>query len=281
MKLSKYLDFTGIYMFGLLVLAVGLPLSNFLMSIGQVLIAAAWLLEGKYKTKLQCLWTNKGALIFTSIFFLHVLGLLYSTDYSYAFNDLRIKLPLLVLPFLIATSGTLSKKKFSSIMLVFSGAVLIGTLVSTGELIGVNNWLRSLVGVPARVILDVRCISLYISHIRFSLMICLAIFWLVFSVSDQSIPFKLNKWLFLLAAFWLFLFLFLIESITGLGIMIIAGLIWLIYNAIAINNLKKRIVYLAVFLLLPVSLMVYIANLVDEFYHVEPEQIENLDQKNC
>ncbi|HIN40246.1 MAG TPA: O-antigen ligase domain-containing protein [Flavobacteriales bacterium] len=281
MKSSKYLNYSGIYMFGLLVLAVGLPLSNFLMSIGQVVVGIAWLMEGGYKRRLQGLLSNKGVLIFLSIFFLHILGLLYSTDYTYAFNDLRIKLPLLVLPFLIATSEKIKKKNLAYIMLVFSGAVLIGTLVSVGELIGINNWFRSFAGIPENVILDVRYISLYISHIRFSLMICLSIFWLIFSVSDNSIPFKLSKWLFLLVALWLLLFLFLLESITGLGIMIIAGFIWLVYRAIAIKNIKKRIISLLGISLLPVVLMLYMVNLIEGFYHVEPEQIENLDQKTA
>ena len=281
MKLLKYLDASGIYLFGLIVISIGLPLSNFLMSIGQVIIAIVWLSTGNYLKKFQRLWKNKGALIFSSILFLHIIGLLYSSDYSYAFNDIRIKLPLLVLPLFIASFKPLSKKQFATIMLVFTSAVLIGTLVATGELIGLNNYLRSFLSIPERLVLDARGISMYISHIRFSLMICLAIFFLAFSYLDRSFPFRLNKWMVILVCAWMFVFLFLMESITGLGIIIVVGLIFLIYKIIAIKTLKRKLAYLSILILLPVSLMIYLSNFINDFYHIEVEQIVNLDKKTA
>ena len=132
-----------IYLFGLALMVIGLPLSNFLMSISQMILGANWLIEGNYKNKLQRFWNNKPSVVVCSIFLLHVLGMAYTSDFTYGLNDLRIKSPLFILPFIIASTPSLPLKHVSLIMEIFTTCVLMGIVVSFSELIGLNNWIRN------------------------------------------------------------------------------------------------------------------------------------------
>ena len=158
-----------IYFAGLLLLAVGLPLSRVLMSMGQLVLVANWLLEGDLKGKWQRFVSIPAAWIFASIFGLHVLGLLWTSDFDYAFNDLRVKLPLLALPVIMATSGPLSQRLYRWLEWLFIAAVLLGSFISTAVWMG---WTK-------HQITDVRDISLFISHIRFSLLIAVVVLMLL------------------------------------------------------------------------------------------------------
>src|ERR1700751_2082903 len=87
-----------IYIFALLLLAIGLPLSKYLMSLSQLILLGNWILEGNLKSKFILFWKNKPAFVLSSLLFLHFLGLIYTSDFGYALNDIRIKLPLFALP---------------------------------------------------------------------------------------------------------------------------------------------------------------------------------------
>ena len=62
---------------------------------------------------------NKPALLFSSIFLIHLLGLFITTDFNYALKDLRTKFPLFLLPLIISTSEAIGKKGFYHFMLFF------------------------------------------------------------------------------------------------------------------------------------------------------------------
>ena len=84
----------NLYLLGLIVLVFSMPLSKFGMSIAQIGIAISWVVGGDFKNKLSRFFSSKTALVLSSLFLLHVLGLLWTTDFNYAFKDLRIKAPL-------------------------------------------------------------------------------------------------------------------------------------------------------------------------------------------
>src|SRR5436853_4208280 len=92
-----------IYYTGLLLLVTGLPLSLFVTSVAQFVLLASFLLERNYRQRLQDFLLNIPALVLTGIYMMHVGGLLFTKDFSWAAHDLKIKLPLLLMPFLIGT----------------------------------------------------------------------------------------------------------------------------------------------------------------------------------
>jgi hypothetical protein len=162
----NYLSRENIHIFSIIVMMVGLPLSPFLMTVGQVLFVANWLFDTDIFDKIKRAFTNKLTLSFLAIILLHFIGLLYTDNFDYALRDLRVKLPLLTLPLVFATTKPLSEQQWRGLFKLFGIAVLIGTIVSsyllfTGALFEMSS---------------IRRISNFISHIRFSLMICLTIF---------------------------------------------------------------------------------------------------------
>ena len=193
-----------IYTFALILLVAGLPLSKFLMSLSQIILACNWVLEGDLKNKFTSFWKNKTALVISSLLLLHFIGLTYSSDLIYAFKDIRIKAPLFILPLIISTSKPLSQKLFDSILQLLVGAVLIGTIISSLILMDIIH----------RPVIDIRDISIFISHIRFALLICIAIFissYFIFYSEHIS-----SKIIWSCTILWLAFFLIVMESLTGL-----------------------------------------------------------------
>jgi len=212
-----------LYVSGLIILVAGMPVSLFLMSISQFILAGSFLLEGNVTEKFRRFLSNKAALLIAGIWLMHLVGLLWTTDVLQGLNDIRIKLPLLVLTIIIAGSDPLSKKQFHWVLACFVASVMIGTLVS----------MAVLTGIIQRDIIDIRDVFIFkISHIRFALFTCIAVFVLIYFIFSRkekvSLPLKI---LFTALALWFFCFLFIVESLTGLSICIAVLFLYLIFYA--------------------------------------------------
>ena len=152
-----------LFFIALSLMVISLPLSRFGLSVAQFILLGNWLLEGDFKRKIKQFSNNKPAIVLVSFYLLHIIGLIYTSDLSYAMKDLRVKLPLLALPIILATTRPLENKKFDLLLLLYIGAVLAGTFINFGILL-------------TKEIRDIREISPFISHIRFSLNVCIAVF---------------------------------------------------------------------------------------------------------
>ncbi len=172
---SIKVNHSTIYFVGLFLLIISLPLSRFSLSVAQFVIVVNWFWEAGFKNKLTSLRLNKPALVLISLYILHAIGLIYTSDYNYAINDLKVKAPLLILPVIIATSKPLERNKFNLLVLFYIGAALVASLISFGILIFKD-------------ISDIREISPFISHIRLSLNICLAIFFSGYFIFKNGTP---------------------------------------------------------------------------------------------
>jgi hypothetical protein len=199
-----------IYIFSLILLVVGLPLSKFLISLSQIILICNWFLEGDLRKKFSSFLKNKAALAASSILLLHFFGLLYTSDFAYGFKDIRIKIPLLLLPLIISTSEPISLRVKHMVLKFLVAAVTVSTVIST----------LILTDVIHRDIADVRYVSIFISHVRMALLICISIFscvWFLMHPSEK-------KWrlLYAVLTIWLFVFLVLVESMTGISALLIA-----------------------------------------------------------
>jgi hypothetical protein len=205
MRLSRQEFQSAIYLFGLMVFVASIPLSNYFMSLAQWLLVANFFIDYNLKAKLKRLWNNKAALIIIGIFVMHVVGMIWTSDIQYALKDIRIKLPLLILPFILAAESPLSSKGFRLILFTHALAVTVGSLYIVWRIYAEN-------------ISDPRDASSLISHIRFALNICMALFSLGYYIfcSDKI---KTGIRILLVAdLLWLFVFLFILRSFTGLAV---------------------------------------------------------------
>lgn len=247
----------SIYFAGLLLLAISLPLSLFLLSVAQIILMLNWVLENNFKEKWAILKRKESIFAFGVIYLIHIFGMFYSTDLSYGFHDLKIKLPLLVVPIIIGTTQPVKFKQFVIVLSAFCGAVLVSTMISTGRLF---EWW----GTPVR---DVRDISIFISHIRLALMVNLSIFlllWMVVKSKRGSIKAGLT-----LLIFWFVFFLIILKSVTGIAILLIMVVIFSLWW---IKKLKSIIAkwFLVVGFLMGILIgATYISHSIAKFNYVE------------
>jgi hypothetical protein len=215
----------AVFVIAIALLIIGLPVSKFLMSVSQIVLIANWILEGDLKHKFTEFFRNKPAFILSSLLFIHVIALLYSTDLTYGFKDVRIKLPLFLLPLIFSTSKPISKETFRIFLQLFLGSIFVATIISTLILTGI--------GIHRKVV-DIRDISIFISHIRFGLLICIAIFIAVYLLTKST-----DTWLKILYSIficWLFVFLIILESVTGLSALLIASFVLLLVKGLRATN---------------------------------------------
>jgi O-antigen ligase len=245
---------------------VSLPLSPFGVSISQFILIGNWIAEKNFRNKFAHLKHNYGLLLFLSIMLLHLLGMLHTTNIAFGFHDMKLKLPLLIIPFVVGTSKRMGWKPLKLLLILFNWAVFIATLISMGVYFGMGN-----------VVVDnIRDISIFISHERFALYIILSIYFLLYFLffEDES---KSRKTLHIFLILWFISFLAILKSLTGLVILSIASVPFVIY----ILRSKKRPVLLTVFVVIFTSTLVYLSvisvQIYREFVSVPPVNTDTLD----
>ena len=283
------------YLLGLLMVAVGLTLSPFLMGMSQFWLATVWLVDGlvakDFKNKLLRFWNNKAAVLLVAFYLMHVVGLLWTSDFHYAMKDLRVKLPILVMPFVLSSMEPLDRKRFDLVMLVYVISVFIATLFSS-----ITYWRHDYE--------DVREISRFISHIRFCLNIvfCIAIIgWYIvktkvsensqsvegsskarFPVPAFSTKIAINRYLQYFLLFWFIYQIYIFESLSGY---VILGAVVLVTAVYAFLQWKKsRAWHIAVgataLVLLVVGFLLAI-HFVRPMLKVEPVDFAALEKKTA
>ena len=288
------------YLLGLLMVAVGLTLSPFLMGMSQFWLATVWLVDaltppfkgaGGIKTKLSRFWRNKAAVLLVAFYLMHVVGLLWTSDFQYALKDLRVKLPILVMPFVLSSMEPLDRKRFDLVMLVYVLSVFIATLFSS-----VTYWRHDYE--------DVREISRFISHIRFCLNIvfCIAIIgWYIvktkipeasqkaegqskvrFPVPAFSTKFAVNRYLQYFLVFWFVYQIYILESLSGY---VILGAVVLVTAVYAFLQWKKsrawHVAVVATVLAFLVVVTLLAIHFVRPMLKVEPVDFAALEKKTA
>ena len=186
----------------LAMMAISLTLSPFMMGASQFLLVITWLFTGDpIKVKCQRFLHNRIALLLVSLFLLHVIGLAWTSDFAYAFKDLRIKLPILLLPVVLSSMKPLEKKQLDLLLLLYVLAVFVATCISFGTYLQHNYE-------------DVREISRFISHIRFCLNIVLVIGIICYYLFTRQTPWW-EKLLQIAFIAWFLYQLFVFESLSG------------------------------------------------------------------
>lgn len=248
MQLSRQNFHNYAYFVSLIIIAISLPYSKFSLSIGVILLVINWLLSFQWKKKWAMFKKNSAVLFFVIFYLVHLAGILYSTDKSFAFNQLRIKMPLLFLPVVMATTEKIQPLAIKSILLLFVAAVFSNTLISSAYIF---NFL------PVK-ISDYRDASLFISHIRFSLMLLLAlsIIWYFFRKEKTCIPLRM---VYFIVFLWLIFYLFLFKVLTGIFLFFILLFSIIVREIILCNSMVKKTYILcgAILLLLAISFMLW------------------------
>lgn len=229
------------------------------MSIVPGFLMVNWLAEGQFVTKMQRLKERKSVLLIISVFFVYLIGLCWTNDLKSGLHDVKIQLPLLVLPLVIGTSASLNYRQIKSVIYFFSAAVVVASFISIVVLLGFSG----------KAIQDTREISLFISHIRFALLVNISIFSLGWFLWNQEKNNTLEKILLLLTMFWLTVFLVILKSVTGWVVFLIVSSVVLGWGILHLKTFVWRIALLVVFASIFVVPLAYIGYVVQQFYQIE------------
>lgn len=266
----KKITHQQIYLGILLAVAISLPLSKALMSIFPFLLLINWMWEGKLKEKLRSFLRNPTVWLLPSVFGLYLLGLLWTDSLRWGLHDLKIQIPLLIFPLVIGTSKPFNFRQIKTIILFFAVAVIVSSFCSMYVWLGFSNI----------EVFDIRDISLFISHIRFSLLINIAIFallWFVFNPKLETS--QREKIVYFSMIIWLVLFLFILKSITGIVVFIMVSFALASWFSFRIKHVVLRFSLYVFLLMIPVFIGAYITRSINEFYNVEEVTESELGEK--
>lgn len=287
MKAIFNTDYKSAYFICLLLLAISLPLSKFMMSVFQFALLIIWLWEGcsikrskevnsntfsyllscaknNFLFKTKAFLENKFAILAAALFLLYLIGVVYKPNWAEAVLELKGKLPILGLALIIGSMPILSQRQKQHIILWFTFAVFVAVIF--GYIKFIQNSFT-----------DPRELVLFVSPVRFSLMSCFSIFSVsYYIIKDKHLGRNLRIFLSL-QLLMILGFLFLIESI--IGFIILLTLIFVV-GILYIRLLKSVIQKIGVsflILIIPIISLVYLKSIHEGFYNVERVSFKKLD----
>jgi hypothetical protein len=258
----------GIYLFSLALLVSCLPLSRYLLSLAQFLLVLNWLVEGRPGEKVTRLRQNPSALVLASLFLLYAAGMLLTSNLGSGWLRVKNALPLLAIPVVMASSPPLSWTNLRRLLLLFVTAVSIAALVC----------LISYEKTEGTEIRDFRTISLFMSHIRFSLLIVMAILSLLYLAFYRNRTRGLQKFLLLSVALLLIAFLLFLRSLTGFILLLITTIVFLL--ATARLSRSRLVVYGLPVLAVSLTgiLLLLSGSMVTRFFRPDPVDLSQTDR---
>lgn len=224
----------------MILVVVSLPFSIFLLSVAQIILTLNWIAEGNFHKKWEIAKHRPSLWIIVLFYLVHLLWMLNTSDLDWGMHDLKIKLPMLIIPLVIGTSEVIPINKLKTILSFYILAVLAASFLSAYYIFGFD-------GKSSHTIWEY---SRFVSHITWSLMVVTAIFitfWLALKAQ------RLLRWLFGVTCLWLIIYLFVLQILTGITIFILTLNILLIWTIFHYHHLMLRwfllIILLTIFIL--------------------------------
>lgn len=124
-------------------MAVIFPLHKVLTSVPFAVMVLNWLIRGQWAQKWELVKTNRYLWWFLGYYALVILGLLYTSNLTEGLHDVKLKISILLLPLVAATSPMLNSKQFRYVLLAFVVSCFASTLWAyVYAIIQHNNGLR-------------------------------------------------------------------------------------------------------------------------------------------
>lgn len=281
---------TYFYLVGLILVGVTLTTSKFALSVSLFYLLVLWFLLGldmrsinkmysekpfvarflsriafsfkgiwyNIKTRFTDFLHNKVAVVMASVYVMHLIGLIYTSDYQCALKDLRIKLPLLIAPLVISSMKPLNRKQFDTVLWFFIGSVFFVTILGTIKFI-------------RRDFVDVRELSPFINYIRLSLCIVFSIFILGYYLVKKNYS-LLVKSVMVFLIIWFLWQITILESFTSL--LVIAALCFVLIMYFVFKSTKTNVkICMVVAIVVVASVVVYLPYKVVKDY-MNPAKID-------
>lgn len=221
-----------------------ITVSKAVTSIAEIVLAATFIIQAFVLRKAN--W--RGAIVhphFWSLVLIYLLfcfGLIYSTDFSYGFHDLRIKLPILILPLFYFAGQQIEHWQKLVIFAFFITGALIASLI--GYFINIDELAQP--GFSSREL------SPFVSHIRLSQALSISLLLIYYFVTNLN---HWSKWFLILPGIWILYFLNVVESLTALMGMVIVGVSIVFLNFYLISKWLSRVLFILLILISGIALV--------------------------
>lgn len=234
---GRYLFHNYLHIIALCGIGVGLTLNRVVLSVSIMVSLLNLLTYGKfgmYRDNLKHTRFAIGAWLYIALM---LLSFLWSSDWAMAFKEAKPKIVLLVVPLVFLAGPLLSKRSINAIRVSFLASLVLTSLLNVLFYV---HWIGN------RTYTDFREISLFGSHIRFSLLIVMGIIIVLFRAYEQ----KSWRLYALPLVAWFAGYLWFSQSLSGY---IIAGCVCMATLLWAIFRMKKtvwRLAFVSAFILL-------------------------------
>lgn len=209
------------YVYALAIIAAGIPFSRFLMSLGGILLIANWVIEGHWQQKRDIIIHHKPLLIFLCLMGVHVFFLLFSSHVANGLKDIWIKLPLVYIPVIMATSPAIGERKANLLLKVYVIAAIVS--ITCGSIAYLQHgWTEK------------RLMALYISYARMEINVCFAFFVSMYIAWQEQ--HKATKILYTVLGAILAAYLIYAGFLTGILLLLTISMVCGIIYARSITN---------------------------------------------
>tara|TARA_Y100001933_G_scaffold258964_1_gene307950 strand:- start:2331 stop:3689 length:1359 start_codon:yes stop_codon:yes gene_type:complete len=204
------------------------------MSMGLLIGLINLIAEAEFKKYYRNLKKNKFFIAILIFFIFHLVGMIWSENMDYGFNDIRRKLSMLVVPIILISKPISSLSDYKKIIFCFIGALIVTSVINTSYFFWLSDNSEHK---------DLRELSLFNSHIRYAIMIALAI-PLLYQCYTAS---KKRKVLFAFLVIWFLFYTYVSQVLTGVISLCAILLAYLIYQWIVRGQIKFMWILLLAF----------------------------------
>ena len=202
-----------LFLVGCFSIIIGLLFSKAILSLSTAYLILLFFLRGNYSEGYTRLKKNKAFLFFLLFIAFYGLSLSWSSLIYNGLSDLLSKCNLILLPIVLIALPALSSKNKTIILRLFAAFVIIES--------SINFTLFELNFTPDQ---DIRSMSIFISHIRFSLFVVFAIFILAYQ-KQTKISLKIIHWS---GIAWLLFYTYYAQVLSGVLVLSVSSIILLI-----------------------------------------------------
>ncbi len=230
-----------------------------MISLSSGLLLISCILTGSFQGKFKQIKNQPAALLIISVFFVYVIGVIFTRNMPLALYELQKIAFILVVPLCIAIGPPIDYSMFRKVLFSFLAALNLASFIALFRLI-----FREQFGIH-----DIWEI-LFVSHIGFSFQLLLGASILIYELYNQKSISKRFRYLMIADIMYLLVFLFILKSLTGLATFAVLLVIHLFF---VIWKIKIRKWKLFAMIMLPVMILggfFYLGSCICRFYDTEP-----------
>ena len=234
-----------VHFFVLALFIIGVVCSKFLMSMGLLLGVLNLVFEGNFNSYYRRLRENPLILFILFFYGIHLIGLLWTSNFDYGLDDIRKKTSLLLIPLIVGAHPIPSPKRWTKLIHYFILTLVITAIIN---LIAYHFFATKLK------LIDIRDMSLFGSHIRYGILIGIGLTFCFERIYTQ----RKHRNVYVLASVFFLVYTFYSQVLSGIisvAIVLIALLTFLLYI--------KRLYSVLVF-----SYVLFIGGLIGLFYYL-------------